>query len=80
MGIEKIAARLKDVLSSSSAKKKKRIAAIEDLLGRLEKKHSRITKKLEKSDSKKEKKNLERKLKMCNAQCSKGKKALDELR
>ena len=80
MGIEKIAERLQDVLGSSGAKKKKRIAAIEDLLARLEKKHARISKKLEKVDSKKEKKKLERKLKMCHAQCNKGKKALAELR
>jgi len=80
MGIEKIAERLKSVLDSSGAKKKKRIAAIENLMARLEKKHSRISKKLEKTDSKKEVKKLERKLKMCNAQCSKGKEALAKLR
>lgn len=80
MGIAKIAERLKEILGSTSAKRKKRANAIEDLLSRLEKKHSRITKKLEKVEDKKERKKLERKLKMCNAQCSKGKTALAELR
>ena len=80
MGIGKIAERLREILGSDSAKRKKRVEAIGNLMARLEKKHARITKKLEQTDDKKEQKKLKRKLKMCNAQCSKGNEALTKLR
>ena len=80
MGIAKIAERLQEILGSDSAKRKKRVEAIENLMARLEKKHARITEKLEQTENKKEHKKLKRKLKMCNAQCSKGKEALTKLR
>ena len=80
MGIKKIAQRLHEILGSVSAKRKKRVEATENLLAKLEKKHARISRKLEQTDSKKEQKKLKRKLKMCNAQCSKGKEALTKLR
>ena len=79
MRISKIAERLKEILGSDSAKRKKRVEAIERLMAKLEKKHARIAEKLEQTDSKKEQKKLKRKLKMCNAQCSKGKEALTKL-
>jgi len=79
MGIKKIAQRLKEALDSTSAKKKTQIETIERLLGKLEKKREKILKKLENVDSKKERKELELKLEMCNAQYNKGKKALFNL-
>ncbi len=79
MGLDKIIKNLQKILDTKKSRESKRIDAVEDLLARLEKKIVKFRKKLEESDSDKEKAKLKRRIKVCKAQLKKGRAALQEL-
>ncbi len=79
MGIKKFFNDIVDFLDLDDFSVKGKKKTMKDLLSKLEKRRKDVKAKLEKIDSKKDKKNLEEALKLIDAQIKKGKKHLAKL-
>ena len=79
MRVKKVIDRLLEVLDSEKSNKKKKIAALEKLITKLEKKERHIRRDLQSAKSKKEEKKIKSKLKLCIEHRKKGVKALKAL-
>ena len=79
MGLNKIIENLQKVLDTKKGRASKRVAALQNLVRRLEKKEVKFSGKLATAKSEKEQKKIKRHLKVCRAQIKKGKTALQTL-
>jgi len=76
MKLNNIIAAVQDILQGNKSADPKRKAALEDLMAKLEKKESKVRRKLKKAGTAEERAKYERKLAIVRAQREKGEKAL----
>ncbi|HMB75533.1 MAG TPA: hypothetical protein VKN76_03980 [Kiloniellaceae bacterium] len=76
MKLNKLIDAVQDILQGEKSADPKRKSALEDLMAKLEKKESKVRRKLKKAETAEERTKLERKLAIVRAQRQKGEKAL----
>ena len=76
MKLKNIIAAVQDILQGNTSADPKRIAALEDLMAKLDVKESKVRRKLKKAQTAEERAKYERKLTIVRAQREKGQKAL----
>ena len=76
MKLHKLIDAVQDILQGEKSADPKRKSALEDLMAKLEKKESKVRRKLKKAETAEERTKLERKLAIVRAQRQKGEKAL----
>jgi len=79
MKLNDIIASVQDLLQGEKSSDPKRKAALEDLMAKLEKKETKVRRKLKKAETAEERAKYERKLTIVRAQREKGEKALGTL-
>jgi len=80
VGLRKIVEHLQNIIDTKKGRRSKHIDAVENLVGKLEKKEHKLKAKLEHAHSDKDLRKIERHLKVCAAQIKKGRAALKELK
>lgn len=79
MKLNKLIDAVQELLQGGKSADPKRKAALEDLIAKLEKKESKVQRKLKKAETAEERAKCERKLTIVRAQREKGEKALDSM-
>ena len=79
MGLSKIVKNLQKLLDVDKKRTNKRVDAVRELVGKLEKKQVKLQDKLALVETEKETKRVKRHIKVCKAQLEKGRAALEVL-